>query len=82
MEILVTGGSGFIASHTIVQLLNAGHRVRATVRDLKRESEVRAMVKQGGAQAGDRLNFFAADLQSDDGWAAAVADCDPGTRTS
>ena len=76
MEILVTGGSGFIASHTIVQLLGAGHRVRATVRDLKRESEVRAMVKQGGAQAGDRLSFFAADLQSDAGWAAAVADCD------
>jgi nucleoside-diphosphate-sugar epimerase len=76
MEILVTGGSGFIAGHTIVQLLNAGHRVRATVRDLKRESEVRAMVKQGGAQAGDRLSFFAADLQSDAGWAAAVAACD------
>jgi nucleoside-diphosphate-sugar epimerase len=76
MEILVTGGSGFIASHTIVQLLNAGHRVRATVRDLKRESEVRAMVKRGGAKAGDSLSFFAADLQSDAGWAAAVADCD------
>ena len=76
MEILVTGGSGFIASHTIAQLLNAGHRVRATVRDLKRESEVRAMVKQGGAHAGDRLSFFAADLQGDAGWADAVAACD------
>ena len=76
MEILVTGGSGFIASHTIVQLLNAGHRVRATVRDLKRESEVRAMVKQGGAHAGDRLRFFAADLQGDAGWGDAVAACD------
>ena len=76
MLILVTGGSGFIASHTIVQLLNAGHRVRATVRDLRREAEVRTMVKQGGAKAGDSLSFFAADLQSDAGWAAAVADCD------
>jgi dihydroflavonol-4-reductase len=76
MLVLVTGGSGFIASHTILQLLNAGHRVRTTVRDLKREPEVRAMLKQGGAQAGARLGFFAADLQSDAGWAAAVADCD------
>jgi nucleoside-diphosphate-sugar epimerase len=76
MLILVTGGSGFIASHTILQLLNAGHRVRTTVRDLKREPEVRAMLKQGGVQAGDRLSFFAADLQNDSGWAAAVADCD------
>jgi dihydroflavonol-4-reductase len=58
MLILVTGGSGFIASHTILQLLNAGHRVRTTVRDLKREPEVRAMLKQGGVQAGDRLSFF------------------------
>src|SRR5580698_10613097 len=76
MVVLVTGGSGFIASHAILQLLNAGHSVRATVRDLKRESEVRAMLKQGGVQAGDRLSFFAADLQSEAGWAAAVGDCD------
>src|ERR1700722_15900825 len=81
MVVLVTGGSGFIASHTILQLLNAGHSVRTTVRDLKRESEVRAMLKQGavqagGVQAGDRLSFFAADLQNDSGWAAAVAGCD------
>lgn len=76
MVVLVTGGSGFIASHTILQLLNAGHSVRTTVRDLKRESEVRAMLKQGGVQAGDRLSFFAADLHSDAGWAAAVGNCD------
>jgi nucleoside-diphosphate-sugar epimerase len=76
MMVLVTGGSGFIASHTILQLLNAGHQVRTTVRDLKRESEVRAMLKQGGAQAGDRLTFFAADLQNDAEWPAAVAECD------
>jgi nucleoside-diphosphate-sugar epimerase len=76
MVVLVTGGSGFIASHTILQLLNAGQSVRTTVRDLKRESEVRAMLKQGGVQAGDRLSFFAADLQNDAGWAAAVDNCD------
>jgi nucleoside-diphosphate-sugar epimerase len=76
MMILVTGGSGFIASHTILQLLNAGHRVRTTIRNLNREPEVRAMLKQGGAQAGDRLTFFVADLQNDAGWAAAVAGCD------
>jgi len=76
MVVLVTGGSGFIASHTILQLLNAGHSVRTTVRDLKRESEVRAMLKQGGTDAGDRLSFFAAELQNDAGWAVAVDNCD------
>jgi nucleoside-diphosphate-sugar epimerase len=74
--VLVTGGSGFIASHTILQLLAAGHQVRTTVRDLNRESHVRAMLKQGGADPGTRLSFVAADLENDLGWTQAVAGCD------
>ena len=46
--VLVTGGSGFIASHTILQLLGAGHKVRTTVRSLSREADVRTMLKRGG----------------------------------
>src|ERR1700720_3017087 len=74
--ILVTGGTGFIASHTILQALGENHRVRTTVRNLKREADVRAMLKQGGSEPGDRLSFFAADLENDAGWAEAVAGCD------
>ncbi len=74
--ILVTGGSGFIGSHSIVQLLAAGHRVRATVRSLNREGDVRAMLKEGGAEPGDRLSFIAADLEKDAGWPEAVAGCE------
>lgn len=75
-KVLVTGGSGFIGSHIILQLLAAGHDVRTTVRNLSRESDVRALLKAGGADPGARLSFAAADLEKDDGWAAAVAGCD------
>src|SRR5258708_38229407 len=75
-KVLVSGGSGFIGSHCILQLLAAGHDVRTTVRDLKREGKVRAMLKAGGAEAGDQLSFVAADLTQDAGWAEAVAGCD------
>jgi nucleoside-diphosphate-sugar epimerase len=74
--VLVTGGSGFIGSHCILQLLAAGHEVRTTVRNLKREGDVRALLKTGGAEPGDRLSFAAADLEKDAGWSQAVAGCD------
>jgi len=83
--VLVTGGSGFIGSHCILQLWAAGHTVRTTVRSPGREADVRAMLAPhhagdpetvGGAEPGDRLNFFVADLLRDDGWAEAVAGCD------
>jgi dihydroflavonol-4-reductase len=74
--VLVTGGSGFIAAHCMLQLLAAGHRVRTTVRSLEREAEVRATLKAAGADAGDRLAFLAADLTADAGWAEAASGCD------
>jgi nucleoside-diphosphate-sugar epimerase len=74
--VLVTGGSGFIGSYTILHLLAAGHRVRTTVRSLKREPDVRAMLKEGGAEPGDRLSFAEADLEEDTGWPEAVAGCE------
>jgi dihydroflavonol-4-reductase len=57
-------------------LLADGHKVRTTVRNLARESEVRAMLKTGGRETGEELKFFASDLEKDAGWQEAVAGCD------
>ena len=74
--VLVTGGSGFIGSHAILQLLAAGHRVRTTVRNLAREPQLRAMLREGGVEAAEQLSVFAADLEQDAGWSEAVAGCE------
>ena len=73
--VLVTGGTGFLGARVVAQLLQAGYRVRTTVRSLDREPDVRAAVEAAGAQAGDALEVVVADLTEDAGWSEAVAGC-------
>jgi dihydroflavonol-4-reductase len=72
--VLVTGGSGFLAGHTITQLLAAGHPVRTTVRAAARIAQVRDTLARAGADTRG-LSFAVADLAGDAGWADAVAGC-------
>jgi dihydroflavonol-4-reductase len=74
--VLVTGGSGFVGIHVILQLLAAGHTVRTTVRRPDRQADVLAMLREGGAASPESLAFFTADLTADEGWQAAVKGCD------
>ncbi|MEO7006061.1 MAG: aldehyde reductase [Terrimesophilobacter sp.] len=74
--VLVTGGSGFVGAYCVLHLLDAGYRVRTTVRSLAREPEVRRMLATAGSEPGESLSFVAADLTSDNGWREAVAGCD------
>jgi nucleoside-diphosphate-sugar epimerase len=74
-QVLVTGGTGFTASHCILQLLQMGYRVRATLRSLKKQGEVIAMLRAGGIQSFEKLSFIEAKLTEDDNWDKAVKDC-------
>ena len=55
--ILVTGASGFIAMHCILQLLEKGFRVRGTLRSPSREESLRATFAKH-LDADDRLSFY------------------------
>jgi nucleoside-diphosphate-sugar epimerase len=73
--VLVTGGSGYLGTQLIAALLRDGQPVRATVRSLEREGDVRAAVRRGDADD-SRLEVVTADLTGDEGWAAAAAGCE------
>jgi len=73
--VLVTGGSGFLAAWCIVQLLDAGHYVRTTVRSVEREATVFGMIENAGADP-RAIEIVCANLDYDKGWAEAMANCD------
>ncbi len=70
--VLVTGGSGYIATFCIADLLKKGYRVRTTVRSRERVQEVRRNVASLVGGSADGLDFATADLMKDDGWAGAL----------
>ncbi|UOB17482.1 SDR family oxidoreductase [Abyssalbus ytuae] len=73
--VLVTGGTGFLGAHTIIQLLQQGYKVKTTIRSLKRKEDVLEMLKNGGITSFNNLEFTEADLIKDTHWNDAVKDC-------
>lgn len=74
-RVLVTGASGFVAQHLILQLLAKGYSVRGTVRSLRRADEVRGVLAKHDPRAKD-IELVEADLSSDAGWTEAVKGCE------
>jgi dihydroflavonol-4-reductase len=76
--IFLTGATGFIAKHIVLQLLNAGYHVRGSVRSLSRGDEVRDAVRGHLDDVGnldERLSFVPLDLGSDEGWDGVMDGC-------
>jgi len=73
--VLVTGGTGFVGVHVILQLMQKGYKVKTTLRSLKRKEEVLDMLRHGGIADFKNLRFIEADLMKDDNWKEAVRNC-------
>jgi dihydroflavonol-4-reductase len=78
--VLVTGATGWIAQHCILQLLEAGYDVRGTARSDGRTGQVADILDPHlSAPARDRLagafTIVKADLMSDEGWDDAARGC-------
>lgn len=72
--VLVTGASGFIAEHCILQLLQQGYAVRGVVRTPSSADNVKQTLAKHVDSEG-KLGFAHADLLHDEGWDKAVAGC-------
>jgi UDP-glucose 4-epimerase len=73
MHILVTGGAGYIGSHTCIELLQAGHRV--TVVDNLCNSKEESL-RRVGRLTGKTVDFFEIDLLDKEGLTKVFASCD------
>lgn len=73
--ILVTGATGYIASWVIKQLLEQGHTVHATVRDLKKQNSY-AHLNKIADQSSGTIQFFEANLLNEGSFDDAMKDCE------
>ena len=74
-KVLLTGSSGYIGKHILLQLLNQGYEVSASVRNLSKSQEVRDAVTPhvtDPISLEKLLTFVELDLEKDAGWDAAL----------
>jgi nucleoside-diphosphate-sugar epimerase len=74
-QVLVTGGTGAVGIHCILQLLQKGYSVKTTLRSISRKNEVIDMLKTGGISSFANLAFIETDLTKDDNWDKAMKGC-------
>lgn len=72
--VVLTGITGFIAKRIALDLLEAGHTVRGSLRKMSRADEVRdaLRLRLSDPAALERLSFLELDLDRDAGWTEAM----------
>lgn len=74
-KILVTGASGFIGAHTVIDLLSNGYEVRGTIRDLNRATDLTKLFSANTKYL-ENLELVEASLTDPDCWGNVVEGCD------
>lgn len=74
-NVLVTGGTGFLAGWVIRRLLEKGYTVRTSIRSEHKAATVISMLEHEGVPT-ESLSFAFADLTKEDGWENAMEGID------
>ncbi len=74
-RVFVTGGNGFVAGHTIAQLLRQGYQVTTSMRDSSRQQLLQDQLAKADIPSA-ALTVVQADLLEDAHWHDAMAGCD------
>ena len=72
---LLTGISGYIAMHCAKELLKRDYHINATVRNLDKVEDIKNALSALSLDV-NKIQFFQADLLSDNNWEDAMADCE------
>jgi dihydroflavonol-4-reductase len=75
-KVLLTGANGYIGRHILLELLNQGYQVRASVRSLDKAEQVIAALKPFVKDVNllsTNLEFIELALDKDAGWSEAMA---------
>ena len=74
--VLVTGGNGYLASHTIIKLLQLNFNVRATVRTKEKKEHLFQMLEKERQGSSELIEVFTVDLCYDEGWSKTMEKVD------
>ena len=74
-KVFVSGGSGYIALHCILKLIDRGFLVKTSLRSMNRKNEIIDSISKK-IECKNKIEFCELDLTKDDGWNEAINGCD------